>query len=91
MARMSREFSLVLVGAGVLTAGYFYFSEDEKLFAKEEEHARQQVSSRRGGPYYGPLIFYHASYSNGRINAPSTASNVTRGGFGGIGRITAGG
>ena len=29
MSRMSREFSLVLVGAGILTAGYFMWPEQD--------------------------------------------------------------
>jgi hypothetical protein len=80
-----------LVGAGILTAGYFLCSEDKDLHAKEEEQAKQQVSGRRGH-YVGPLIFIHGGYvSNGRINSPATASTVTRGGYGSIGRVTAGG
>ena len=30
MTRMGKELSLVLVGATMLTAGYFYFREDDQ-------------------------------------------------------------
>lgn len=89
MARMSREFSLVLLGAGILTAGYFYFREDDKLFAKEEEQTREQVAGRRH--YHGPLIFIHGGYAGGRASSPAMASNVSRGGIGRIGAATVGG
>ncbi len=89
---MSREFSLVLLGAGILTAGYFYFSENEDLFAKEEEQAKQQVA-RSGRGYHGPFIFIHGgSYgSNGRMASAASAGGTIRGGFGGIGAHAAGG
>ena len=86
MTRMSREFSLVLLGAGVLTAGYFMFREDNDLFAKEEEQSKQQVSGthRTGG--HMPLIFiYGGGYSGGRSTSPATAGGVARGGFGSMG------
>lgn len=91
MARMSREFSLVLLGAGILTAGYFYYREDDKLFAKEEEQTRQQVNGRQGH-YHGGLIFIHGGgYAGGRASSPAMASNVSRGGIGRIGAATVGG
>lgn len=85
MTRMSREFSLVLLGAGVLTAGYFMFREDNDLFAKEEEQSKQQVAgSHRSG--HMPLIFiYGGGYSGGRSSSPATAGGVARGGFGSMG------
>ena len=93
MARMSREFSLVLVGAGILTAGYFCFRDNDELFAKEEEQAKQQVSGRRSGGSHVPLIFlYGGSHGgNGRVASAATAGGTMRGGFGGIGAHTAGG
>ena len=92
MARMSREFSLVLLGAGVLTAGYFAFRDDNELFAKEEEQAKQQAAGTRHGHYHGGLIFLHGGgYTGGRSASPAMASGVARGGFGGIGAHTAGG
>jgi len=90
---MSREFSLVLLGAGVLTAGYFVFAEDDKLFAKEEDQAKSQAngSHNRSG-YHGGLIFLHSGgYSGGRSSSPAMASGVARGGFGSIGAHTSSG
>src|SRR5262245_52947609 len=40
MTRMSREFTLVLLGAGVLTAGYFLWPEDDPA-RKANEQANQ--------------------------------------------------
>lgn len=42
MARMSKEFPLVLLGAGVLTAGYFLYPEPD-LEAKEVAHMNQEA------------------------------------------------
>ena len=92
MARMSREFSLVLLGAGILTAGYFAYRDDNNLFAKEEDQAKQQVNGSRRNGHYMPLIFIHGGgYSSGRSSSPAMASGVARGGFGGIGAHAAGG
>ena len=91
MARMSREFPLVLLGAGVLTAGYFLYREDNDLFAKEESQAKQQAAGTRHG-HYGGIIFLHGGgYAGGRSTSPASAGGVARGGFGGIGSHTAGG
>ena len=85
MARMSREFSLVVLGAGVLTAGYFMFREDNDLFAKEEEQSKQQVAGHHR-TYHGPMIFiWGGGYSGGRSTSPATAGGVARGGFGSMG------
>jgi uncharacterized protein YgiB involved in biofilm formation len=99
MSRMGREFSLVLLGAGVLTAGYFVArSPEEELAQKADEQAAQQVHS--GGSshhhrHYGGFIIlplhspaYTSSYGGGRSPAMST---VSRGGFGGSSHATAGG
>lgn len=91
MARMSREFSLVLLGSGILTAGYFLCREDNQLFAKEEEQAKQQASGSHGR-YHGGFLFIHSGgYASGRSSSPAAASGVARGGFGGIGAHAAGG
>ena len=83
MARMSREFSLVLLGAGILSAGYFLWPE-ENLEARANQQAAQQVggsesTGRRG--HGGMLIFLHTSRWGGRGASPAKA-NVGRGGFG---------
>jgi len=91
MTRMSREFSLVLVGAGLLTAGYFMWPE--KDFEKRaEEQAQNRVGGRR--THGGGFIFIghfggSSSVSGGR--SPAMAS-VSKGGFGSIGgRVSGGG
>lgn len=90
MTRMSREFSLVLVGAGLLTAGYFMWPE--KDFEKRaEEQARNRVGGRSHG---GHILFIghfggSSSVSGGR--SPAMAS-VSKGGMGSIGgRVSGGG
>jgi hypothetical protein len=89
MSRMSREFSLVLLGGGILTAGYFYFRDDSDLLAKGEEQAKNHVSGSHGH-MHGPLVFLHGGgYSSGRASS-ALGGGVTRGGFGGFG-VRAGG
>jgi hypothetical protein len=82
---MGREFSLVLLGGGILTAGYFHFSDDTELRAKEEEQAKHQISGSHGG-YHGGHIFFigGGGYGSGTRSA-AMGSSVSRGGFGGIG------
>lgn len=84
MTRMSREFSLVLLGAGVLTAGYFLFRDDNDLFGNEEDKSKQQVDGnhRRSG---GMIFIYGHGYSGGKSTSPATAGGVARGGFGSMG------
>lgn len=91
MTRMSREFSLVLLGSGILTAGYFLASDSEKdLQAKEEQQAQQQLSGHSGsGHFYRNVLIYHY-LSGGSMRSPASAAGVSRGGFGSIGRFSAG-
>ena len=104
MSRMSREFTLVLLGAGVLTAGYFAApSPEDDLEKKADRQAADRVhaagADNTGGnyhrPYYGhTLLFVHSmGYTGGSANGrPATAmSSVSRGGFGGMGARSAGG
>jgi hypothetical protein len=98
MSRMSREFSLVLLGTGILTAGYFMApSPDDDLEKKAEEQAAQRVDGNNTSgahPYRGGhfLLWVHSpAYAGGATAGRSPAmSNVSRGGFGGIGRAAAG-
>ena len=86
MTRMGREFSLVLLGAGILTTGYFLApSPEEELKKKAEEQSQRRVggSTYRSG---GMFIFLHSpGYNRGGMYPPSTPG-VSRGGLGGIGR-----
>lgn len=97
MARMTREFSLVLVGSSILTAGYFLYPEED-LQAKQDEKAQQQVAGNNAHhrTHYGPgFIFipigYGRAYNGGTSRPVAMGGNVSRGGFGGIGRASAGG
>lgn len=99
MARMSREFSLVLVGSGILTAGYFLWPEEE-LQAKQDERALQQVAgdnqnNNRRSHYHPGFIFIHTGFAGGyggnSARPAAMGGSVSRGGFGSIGRGSAGG
>lgn len=91
MTHMSREFSLVLVGAGLLTAGFYSWPEPD-FEKRAEEQAGRRVGSRTGGH----LIFIGhiggGSYSTtGTGRSPAFAS-VGKGGLGSIGgRVASGG
>lgn len=98
MARMSREFSLVLLGSGILTAGYFLYPE-ENLEAKQNEEVQKQVAGNhhhRTHYHHGGFLWIHtggfsrgsSAVSGGRPVA--MGGNVSRGGFGSIGRASAG-
>jgi hypothetical protein len=93
MTRMSQEFSLVLLGAGLLTAGYFAWPEPD-FEKRAEEQAGRRVGSRHGG---GGFIFIgHFGYGGsgsvtGTGRSPAFAS-VSKGGLGSIGgRVSGGG
>jgi hypothetical protein len=97
MTRMSREFSLVLLGAGVLTAGYFMWPEQD-FQKKAEDQAQARVGgnnnngrTRSGGTV---LIFVHSSGggSHSVTGRSAAMASVSRGGFGAIGgRVSGGG
>jgi hypothetical protein len=86
---MTREFSLVLLGSGLLTTGYFAWPEQD-FEKRAEEQARQRVGGnanarRTGGStfiYIGSFGGGSSSVSGGR--SPAMAS-VSKGGFGSIG------
>ncbi len=98
MARMSREFSLVLLGAGLLTAGYFLPETDPAQRAADEvtdgptasadsSSSTSTGSRRRVRP--GFIILYHST-ATGPNRAFGTSSTV-RGGFGRSGSRFVGG
>jgi hypothetical protein len=90
MTRMGREFSLVLLGAGILTAGYFIApTPEEELKKKAEEQDQRRVGGngnttyRSGGHF---ILFLHSpGYNRGGMTPPASPG-VSRGGLGGIGR-----
>ncbi len=96
MSRMSKEFGLVLLGAGVLTAGYFTLpAGEDEMEAKAEEQAATRTGHHSGSHYRtgGMFIWIHspgyAGTSSGRPMAYSSTSRA--GGFGGVGRSISGG
>ena len=86
MTRMTKEFSLVLLGSGLLTAGYFLWPEDN--FDKK---AQDQAAQHAGGTRYRhgviPIFITTPRYAA----APTTSSGISRSGFGATGRSFSGG
>ena len=98
MSRMSREFGLVLLGSGILSAGYFTApSPEEEMEKKADEQAAQRTghsSHHRSHVGIVPLfLFVHSpAYAGNKMGRPSAYSPTTRaGGFGGAGRAMSGG
>lgn len=100
MARMTREFSLVLVGSGILTTGYFLYPEED-LEAKQKEQVEQQLAGNNENKqqhtrhYHTGFIWIPTgAWSRGGYGSRPPAmggGHVARGGFGGIGRGSVGG
>lgn len=91
MTRMSREFSLVLLGTGLLTAGYFAWPEPD-FEKRAEEHAARRTGSRTGGHilFIGHFGGGPSSVSGGARSA--AFASVSKGGLGSIGgRVASGG
>jgi hypothetical protein len=95
MTRMSKEFSLVLLGAGVLTAGYFAIPPvEEEMELKAEEQAAHRTGHT--GTHYrtgGMFLWIHSpGYAGNTTGRPSAYSSTSRaGGFGTFGRAYSGG
>jgi hypothetical protein len=88
MARMSREFNLVLLGAGLLTAGYFLWPEEDPIKIANEQDAAGGTGGR-GRSRTSHVIFIHGV---GAGRARTVASSATvRGGFGRTGAGFGGG
>ncbi|MFO0824089.1 MAG: hypothetical protein U0792_13415 [Gemmataceae bacterium] len=91
MTRMSREFSLVLLGAGLLTAGYFAWPEPDF-----EKRAEEQAGRRVGSRSHGHILFIgHFGGGSGSVTGGSRSAafaSVSKGGLGSIGgRVASGG
>ncbi|MBI3408341.1 MAG: hypothetical protein HY040_08290 [Planctomycetes bacterium] len=88
MTRMSKEFSLVLLGAGILTAGSFFMPE-ENLDARADQAAAQQVGAHHAGTGHTRshgLLFIHTGRWAGGASASPARAGISRSGFGSIGR-----
>jgi len=79
MTRMGKELSLVLVGATMLTAGYFYFREDDQASDSYTNDTNHYHSSAH--PLFIPMMM-RGSSSNGGGGALRPSGSITRGGFG---------
>jgi hypothetical protein len=86
---MSREFSLVLLGAGLLTTGYFAWPEQD-FEKRSEEQARQRVGGRSTGGSHVIFIGHYGS-SSSAVRGGGAMASVSRGGFGSIGGRVGGG
>lgn len=96
MTRMSKEFTLVLLGSGVLTAGYFTVpSAEEEMEQKAEEQAAHRTGHstyHRSRVGFIPLFIHSPGYAGNSTGRPAVHSATTRsGGFGSVGRAFSGG
>jgi hypothetical protein len=96
MTRMSKEFSLVLLGTGILTAGYFLApTAEEEMEVKADEQAAQRTGHTNyrhgyGGAYF--LWVHSSGYAGNTSGRPAAYSSTSRaGGFGSIGKSMSGG
>jgi hypothetical protein len=91
MARMSGEFTLVLLGAGLLTAGYFLWPDDDPAKKAEEQVARGNAPAGATRHYYGSHVMLLPGRYSGSGGSPVSSGAAARGGFGSIGRAFSGG
>jgi hypothetical protein len=89
MARMTREFSLVLLGAGLLTAGYFLWPEEDPLqVANAQGDGADNAGGAHGRHRARHVIIIHGSRG---VSPALVRTATTRGGFGRIGGRMSGG
>lgn len=87
MTRMTKEFSLVLLGTGLLTAGYFLWPEDD-MERHAQEKAKKQIAGNHRTHHGMHMIFIPTPrYGAGNV---ATKSVVSRGGFGSTGHSASG-
>jgi hypothetical protein len=87
MARMSREFTLVLLGASLLTAGYFLWPGDDDPVRQADDAAGSGGGSGSGGYVHRSrfVIIPIVTSTGGRVSTVSRPTGVTRSGFGSLG------
>ena len=97
MTRMSREFTLVLLGAGLLTTGYFVWPEQD-YDKRADEQAQKRVGGNGNGRRTGGATFiyigYHGGGGSSSVSGPGRSpamASVSKGGFGSIGGRVGGG
>src|SRR5215208_6876555 len=100
MARMTREFSLVLVGSGILTAGYFLYPEDD-IEARQKAQVQEQLAGKENNQndnrrtHRTTFIWIHTgAWGPAGATGPrpvAMGGGASRGGFGSIGRGSVGG
>lgn len=89
MTRMTRELSLLVVGAGMLASGYFLWPEED-FEKRAEEQAQQRVGGGVRGTSGSHVVFI--SRAGGSVGRSPAMASVSRGGLGAIGgRIGGGG
>lgn len=85
MTRMSREFSLVLLGAGLLGAGYFLWPEEQPGQLPEAQASdgsttgTSHSSNTHHRTYHGMHIIMLPVFGS---SSPAAGPAVARGGFG---------
>jgi hypothetical protein len=93
MTRMSREFSLLLLGSGMLTGGYFLWPEQD-FEKRAEEQAQNRVGGGQGGTSRTHFVYIGHFGGSGSVSgggrSPAMAG-VSRGGLGSIGGRVGGG
>ena len=90
MARMSREFNLVLLGAGLLTAGSFLLPEEDP-FKRAEEEAASGNGGGGGRRGRSTVIFFMSYHTRPTRPMAATSGSAVRGGFGRVGGVFSGG
>jgi hypothetical protein len=83
--RMSREFNLVLLGAGLLTAGYFLWPSDDARANDAVADAGGDNNGGGGSRRGRTTAFFIISSRSYTSTRGATTTAVSRGGFGGVG------
>ena len=93
MARMSREFTLVLLGSGLLTAGYFLWPEEDPVKKAEAANADGGGNNNNGNrtTYRARYTVIPIIYRTGMASPAMPRTTIARGGFGRVGGFSIGG